>query len=85
MMHQRRPIFDSLQSCYPIACVFIFVPVTILIGHPWFGIVLFIAIHFLQKTWWTCVFGLMNSMILWGGIIACLITYIRQFREVSGQ
>jgi hypothetical protein len=84
-MNKHSALLDSIQAFYPIACVVIFLPATIAIGHPWIGIVLFIVILRLWKTWWTCVFGLMNAMMLWAGIAGCLVPYIRLLRAAIAQ
>ena len=84
-MQQRNEILDYFGAFYPIACVVVFVPLTTVIGHPWIGIVLFIVIHYLWKTWWTCIFGLMNAMALWGGIAGCVIPYIRMLHRAMTQ
>ena len=84
-MSPRNAYLETLQAFYPIVCVVIFVPATIAIGHPWIGIVLFIVIHWLWKTWWTCIFGLMNAMVLWAGIAGCLLPYLRMLRVAISQ
>ena len=84
-MTERSAIFDSIQAFYPLACVVVFTPLSIALGHPWLGIILFVVILFLWRTWWTCVFGLMNSMALFGGILGCLIPYIQMLRVAITQ
>ena len=72
-----RAILDALHAFYPTLTTVAVVPAVILAGHPWIGIPIFAVVLALWRTWWTCLFGLGNAMMLWGGIIACLIPYIR--------
>jgi hypothetical protein len=79
---KSRAILDALRAFYPTITTVVVLPAVILLGYPWIGIPIFAVVLCLRKTWWTCVFGLMNTVVLCGGILACLIPYIHIARKV---
>ncbi len=77
----RRNVIDTLQAFYPVGVTILVVPFAVVIGYPWLAIVVLLVVLALWRTWWTCVAGLANSMLVLGGIIACLIPYAHMLRE----
>jgi hypothetical protein len=44
---------------------------------PWLGAIVFIAIGLMIRFWWTCVFGLLNAIIVFSGFIGCFIVAMK--------
>lgn len=70
---ELRTVLDALRAFCPVLVTLVVVPAALLSGHAWVGIVVLIVILCLRKMWWTCVFGLVNLIILYAGIAACLM------------
>ena len=74
-------IRDVVLVFWPSIVTVLVVPLTVLRGHAWVGVALLTVILFLPRFWWSCLFGLLNWMILVGGVLACLIPYLKMLRQ----
>jgi hypothetical protein len=45
--------------------------------QPWFGMIAFVLIGLLARFWWSCIFGLLNAMAVFGGFLGCTIATIK--------
>jgi hypothetical protein len=82
---KKQDVIDVIRTFYPTLATVIVLPMAMLSGHPWIGIVIFIIILYLRKTWWTCIFGLLNGAALWSGIIGCSIPYVLMVCKLLGK
>ena len=72
----KQTIRDAIQAFYPIAVVVVFTPVLLVEGYAWVGILIAILLFVLVRTWWTCIFGLLNWLFVLAMLIACSIPYL---------
>jgi hypothetical protein len=76
-MISRRSVFDFALTFYPMILSSVAVPLAIAAGMPWIGVVVCLVLLLLMRTWWTCIFGLMNWMCLIVGIVWSLLPYLK--------
>ena len=67
---------ESVQAFYPLILSAVATPLVLKFDVPWAGILLGLVLLALHKTWWTCIFGLMNSMAVFAMMITCLVAWI---------
>ena len=67
---------ESVQAFYPLILSAVATPVVLKFDILWFGFFLGVVLLALHKTWWTCIFGLMNSMAVLAMMIACAVAWI---------
>ena len=59
-------MIDFIKATYPTILVLGLFPILILI--PWAGLILSIILFMLWEKWWSCIFGLMNTISILIGI-----------------
>jgi hypothetical protein len=65
-----------LQAFSPLILSAVATPLILRFDVPWVGILLGVVLLALHKTWWTCIFGLMNAMAVFAMMIACAVAWI---------
>ena len=71
-----RTAGESIQAFYPLILSVVATPVILKFDVLWVGIVLGVILLALHETWWTCIFGLMNSIAVLAMMIACAVAWI---------
>ncbi len=46
--------------------------------HPWMGMFVFGGIALARKWWWSCVFGLLNAVVIFAGFIGCAVAVFKR-------
>jgi MFS superfamily sulfate permease-like transporter len=67
---------ESIQAFYPLILSVFATPLIIKFDVLWVGILLGVILLALHKTWWTCIFGLLNSMAVIAMMLACVVAWI---------
>ena len=67
---------EAVQAFYPLILSAIATPFILKFDILWFGIMLGVVLLALHKTWWTCIFGLMNGMAVFAMMLACVVAWI---------
>ena len=71
-----RTAGESIQVFYPLILSAVATPLILKFDVLWVGILLGVVLLALHKTWWTCIFGLMNSMAVFAMMLACVVAWI---------
>ena len=67
---------ETIQAFYPLILCAVSLPLVIKFDAWWAGIALGVILLMLHKTWWTCIFGLMNSIALIAMMLVCIGRWI---------
>jgi hypothetical protein len=77
--NQWRKLLDFLATFWPLMATPIVAILSIRLQHPWLGVAVFVGIALARRWWWTCIFGLMNGMAIFAGLIGCAIVGVRMW------
>jgi hypothetical protein len=72
-----RAVVDFISAFWPILLMPVVMFLALHFRQPWFGMIAFVIIGCMARFWWSCVFGLLNAMAVFGGFLGCAIATIK--------
>ena len=78
-------IKDALQTFYPLIVSLVLTPFVVVLNLPWIGLALGVVLFALKRTWWTCVFGLLNAMAIIAMMLACVVSWVTRNKSETNK
>jgi hypothetical protein len=78
-------IGTAFHTFYPLIVSVVHTPIIVKFQVPWFGLALGVVLFALKRTWWTCIFGLLNAMAVLAMMIACVVAWIASSKDEANK
>jgi hypothetical protein len=78
-------IKDALQTFYPLIVSLVITPFIVVLNLPWIGLALGAVLFALKRTWWTCIFGLLNAMAIVAMMLACVVSWVTKNKSEANK
>ena len=78
-------IGEALQAFYPLIISVVLTPIIVKLHMPWIGLALGVILFALKRTWWTCIFGLLNAMAILAMMIACTVSWVAENKSKANK